>query len=78
MTSTSTTASTADTECASCQTPGVFVCQVNQAGVVEATLLVVCGRCEDKGDPEPLCEQCIYPHEYWEHVCGHCSGWLGQ
>ena len=39
--------------------------------------LVECGRCADgHGDPEPLCEICIFPNDYYGNVCSECYGYL--
>ena len=51
------------TRCANCKTP--TLCPT------------VCNRCADgHGDPEPLCENCFFPDDYFENVCGHCHGYL--
>ena len=36
-----------------------------------------CGRCAaGHGDPEPLCEICIFQDAYYGNVCSECHGYL--
>ena len=50
--------------CAECKTPTISP--------------VECGRCADgHGDPEPLCEDCIFQDDYYHNgVCSECFGYL--
>ena len=38
-----------------------------------------CARCADgHGDPEPLCEICIFQNNYYGNVCSECHGYLEE